>query len=54
MDRKWKVRSSDPDFQQDLAGGFLLSPLAARVIFNRGIRTVEEAERFIRPSLSHL
>ena len=39
---------------RDLSKHLGISPLAARVLSNRGIRTPEEAERFMKPSLQHL
>lgn len=54
MNRTWSVRQPDPIISEILTTELTLSPLAALILFNRGIRTSEEAERFLRPSLSHL
>jgi single-stranded-DNA-specific exonuclease len=54
MTKTWRVRLSDLDVSTNLTKSLALSPLAAKVLTNRGIRTEEEGERFLNPSLSHL
>jgi len=54
MDKKWRIRSVDLDTSRNLTTGLPLSPLAAQILSHRGIKTPEEGERFLRPSLSHL
>ena len=54
MDKTWRVRSADPLVSQNLIQHLGLSPLAAQILSNRGIRTPEEGARFIRPSLHQL
>lgn len=54
MNKPWKVRPLDLNFSENLIEQLALSPLAVQILFNRGIRTPEEGERFMRPSLSHL
>ncbi len=54
MNKTWRLRSFDLDLSENLVKGLALSPRAAQVLANRGIKTLEEGERFIRPSLSHI
>ena len=54
MNEKWQIKPLDVEASKILTQHLGLSPLAARVLSNRGIRTPEEAQRFLRPSLRHL
>jgi len=54
MHKRWQVRSADPTLSRNLMKHLGLSPLAAQILSNRGIKTMEEGERFIKPSLYHL
>lgn len=49
--RRWIIRDSVPFAEADAAG---VPPLIARLLASRGIRTPEEAARFLNPSLDHL
>jgi single-stranded-DNA-specific exonuclease len=54
MNEKWLIRTTDHWVARDLSKHLGISTLAARLLSNRGIRTPEEAERFMKPSLHHL
>jgi len=54
MNEKWQIKTVDSEASNVLTRHFGLSPLAARILSNRGIRTPEEADRFMKPSLRHL
>jgi single-stranded-DNA-specific exonuclease len=54
MNERWQIKTLDFEASRVLTQHLGLSPLAARILSNRGIRTHEEAERFMKPSLSHL
>jgi len=50
----WEVQPIDERIVGELSEALLLSPLEARLLHTRGIRTPEEGVRFLRPSLEHL
>ena len=52
--RKWKVARTAEAPAGKISRKLGLLPLAARLLVNRGIRTVEEAETFLSPALSDL
>lgn len=52
--RRWIIRPSDPAAETALASAARVSPLIARLLLARGIRSGEEAARFLNPSLDHL
>jgi single-stranded-DNA-specific exonuclease len=53
MPKCWRFRQVDPAFVQRLeARG--LDPILARILVLRGIKTPEDAERFLEPKLAHL
>ncbi len=54
MNRQWRVRPPNLDLSEGLTRHLALSRLAAQILVNRGVRTPEEGERFVKPSLSHL
>ncbi len=51
--RRWIVRSPDPR-AADLAAKLRTSPILAQILLNRGITEVDDAARFLRPSLTQL
>jgi len=53
-DKEWLVRKADESFCDSLAGELQVSPLTARLLFHRGIRSSEEAEKFLSTSLNHM
>lgn len=52
--RRWIIRDCDFAAESVLAGAAGVSPLIARLLIARGIRSGEEAARFLNPSLDHL
>lgn len=52
--RKWKVAKTAEAPAGKISKKLGIPPLVARLLVNRGIRTVEEAETFLSPSLSDL
>ncbi|MHC5056554.1 MAG: single-stranded-DNA-specific exonuclease RecJ [Planctomycetota bacterium] len=50
----WRAAEPNPELAREIAEAAGVSPVAAQVLVNRGIVSVEEAKRFLRPSLSHL
>ena len=52
--RKWKVAKTAKGPAEKISKKLGILPIAARLLVNRGIRTVEEAETFLSPSLSDL
>ena len=48
----WDIQQPDPDRVADLRRQLGLNPLAATLLVNRGIRSVDSARRFLNPSLS--
>ncbi len=49
--RRWELLPQDPEAERRLAEGCHVPALVARTMAARGIRTVEEAKRFLSPSL---
>jgi single-stranded-DNA-specific exonuclease len=52
MDTLWEIQTPDPDQVAQLAQALAISPLAATLLVNRGIVSVEAARRFLNPALS--
>lgn len=52
--RQWVTRENDAPAEEWLAREAELPPLMARLLAARGVRTGEEAARFLSPSLEHL
>lgn len=50
----WNIRELDNDAVDALAIGLNETQLLTSVLYNRGIRTPEEAERFLHPSMADL
>lgn len=50
----WQLAEPDTNMCDELAAGLGLSPVVARILYNRGIRTVEEAQRFLVCDFSEL
>ena len=51
----WKARATDrPPEGAALADALSVSPLIVDILWNRGLRTVEEMDRFLSPGLRHL
>jgi len=52
--KRWTFSERNPNVERTLTEALGLSPLFARLLANRDISTPEEADRFLRPKLSHL
>jgi len=52
--RDWVVQEADESCCLRMARDLPLSPLAARILYNRGLRGPEDARRFLNVSLHHL
>jgi len=51
---RWRTARPVPELAREIADGAGVSPVTAQVLVNRGVASVEEAERFLRPKLVHL
>ena len=51
---RWIFREADPTETDRLAREAGIAPVLARILLTRGIRTPEDAQRFLSPSLAHL
>jgi single-stranded-DNA-specific exonuclease len=54
MNRRWLVNSTKPEFIDYISREASISPLLARVLINRGIKTVSYARDFLDPGVSRL
>ncbi len=54
MQKAWTVKKHDHAAIVELSKTMDVSPLVAALLINRGHDTPEKAERFLRPSISHL
>jgi len=54
MKRRWKIYPPNPSIQETFSRELDISPVTAQVLANRGIDQVDQAHRFLHPSLSHL
>ena len=52
--RIWQEKQFDPDLRAKLAYELGLHPITARILIHRGVRTEEEARRFLNPSQDDL
>jgi single-stranded-DNA-specific exonuclease len=43
-----------PELAREIAAGAGLSPVTAQILVNRGVTSVDEAKRFLKPKLAHL
>lgn len=50
----WRIKGSYPEEEKCLQKALGLHPIVARLLVQRGIRTPEEAQRFLYPRLDHL
>lgn len=54
MRKIWQIKEEDSAAQKRLRESLSISPIIARLLVNRGIRTASEAEFFLSPSLLNL
>ncbi|MBI3328153.1 MAG: single-stranded-DNA-specific exonuclease RecJ [Nitrospinae bacterium] len=52
--KRWQVAAGDRRLEEKLAATLQIRPLAARLLVNRGITTIEGARTFLDPSLQRL
>jgi single-stranded-DNA-specific exonuclease len=52
--KRWLIAVPNPRVEEKLAAGLQIRPLAARLLANRGITTVEGGHEFLTPSLQRL
>ena len=51
---RWRTARPAHELAREIADGAGVSPVTAQVLVNRGVTSVEDAERFLRPRLAHL
>ena len=51
---RWVLRTADDATVRELVSGSQLSPIVARLLVARGIRSAEAVQQFLAPSLAHL
>jgi single-stranded-DNA-specific exonuclease len=54
MHRKWLVNRTNPEYVQYLSRIASISPALAQICINRGIKTPEEVNSFLKPDLSNV
>ena len=54
MKRRWEIYPPNPSIQEIFSKELDISPVTAQVLANRGIDQIDQAHRFLHPSLSHL
>ncbi len=54
MKRRWEIYPPNPSIQETFSKELDISPVTAQVLANRGIDQIDQAHRFLHPSLSHL
>jgi single-stranded-DNA-specific exonuclease len=54
LTKRWEIASGNPRVEEKLAAALQIRPLAARLLVNRGITSIEAARDFLTPSLQHL
>lgn len=54
MKRRWEIYPPNPSIQETFSRELDISPVTAQVLANRGIDQIDQAHRFLHPSLSHL
>ncbi|MCE5194868.1 MAG: single-stranded-DNA-specific exonuclease RecJ [Nitrospiraceae bacterium] len=54
MHRKWLVKRTNPEYISYISKTASISPALAKILVNRGIKTVEKIKSFIAPSFSAL
>jgi len=54
MKKRWKKQTSNPLLEETLSQQLAINPFLARMIVNRGIRTVTAVRDFLSPTLDRL
>ena len=54
LPKRWEIAPENPRVEEKLAAALQIRPLAARLLVNRGITTIEAAREFLTPSLQRL
>jgi single-stranded-DNA-specific exonuclease len=52
--KRWEIALGNPRVEEKLAAALQIRPLAARLLVNRGITSIEAAREFLSPSLQRL
>src|SRR5262249_34544017 len=52
--KRWVLKQVDEQLANSLSLGASLPPLIARLLIGRGVRSADEAQRFLAPSIDHL
>jgi len=51
---RWKFKNTDENEENELRNALNIHPIICKLLVQRGIRTYDEAQRFFRPSVTHL
>lgn len=54
MHRRWLVKRTNPEYVRYVSKTSSVSPILAQILINRGIRTPEDINYFLKPSISDL
>lgn len=54
MHRHWLVKRTNPEYVRYISKTASVSPLLAQILINRGIKTLEEINYFLKPAISDL
>lgn len=54
MHRHWLVKRTNPEYVRYISKTASVSPILAQILINRGIKTLEEINYFLKPSISDL
>jgi single-stranded-DNA-specific exonuclease len=54
LSKRWEITPANPRVEEKLAAALQIRPLAARLLANRGLTTIEAAQEFLTPSLQRL
>jgi single-stranded-DNA-specific exonuclease len=54
LSKRWEITPANPRVEAKLAAALQIRPLAARLLANRGLTTIEAAQDFLTPSLQRL
>jgi single-stranded-DNA-specific exonuclease len=54
LSKRWEIAPENPKVEEKLTAALQIRPLAARLLVNRGITSIEAAREFLTPSLQRL